>query len=177
MGCCFWHTSFSNFKPPRPRRLWLRSTRGSEKCCRRVVISCNCNLKNFKHRRRQWLHTPVFFPGEFHAQRNLAGYSPCVAKSRTRQQLTHTHRTLGFLGGSHGQESVCNPADLGSTPGSGRSHGEGNGYPLQYSCLENSMDRGGWRATVQRMARSQNGAANTFALGGEKSTLSNACDI
>ena len=44
--------------------------------------------------------------------------------------------------------------DRGSIPGLGRSFGEGNGYPLQYSCLENSMDRGAWRATVHRVAKS-----------------------
>ena len=51
----------------------------------------------------------------------------------------------GFPSGSVGKESACNAGDLGSIPGSGRSPGEGNGNPLQYSCLENSMDRGsGW---------------------------------
>ena len=49
---------------------------------------------------------------------------------------------LGFPGGSHGKESACKVGDLGSVPGLGRSPGEGNGYPLQYSCLENPMDRG-----------------------------------
>ena len=47
---------------------------------------------------------------------------------------------LGFLGGSAGKESTCNAGELGSIPGLGRSLGEGNGYPLQYSGLENSMD-------------------------------------
>ena len=50
---------------------------------------------------------------------------------------------LGFSGGSDGKESACKAGDLDSIPGSGRSPGEGNGYPLQYSCLKNSMDRGG----------------------------------
>ena len=50
--------------------------------------------------------------------------------------------SVGFLGGSDGKESACNVEDLGSIPGLGRSPGEGNDYPLQYSCLENSMDRG-----------------------------------
>ena len=45
--------------------------------------------------------------------------------------------------------------DAGSVPGSGRSPGEGNGYPLQYSCLENSLDRGAWWATVHRVAKGQ----------------------
>ena len=47
---------------------------------------------------------------------------------------------LGFPGGSAGEESACNAGDLGSVPGLGRSPGEGNGYPLQYSGLDNSMD-------------------------------------
>ena len=62
---------------------------------------------------------------------------------------------LGFLGGSVGKESACNVGDLGSIPGLGRSPGEGNVYPLQYSCLENSMDRGAWQATVHGVTKSQ----------------------
>ena len=52
-------------------------------------------------------------------------------------------------GGSDGKESVCTAGDPGSIPGWERSPGEGNGNPLQYSCLENPMDRGAWWATVQ----------------------------
>ena len=48
---------------------------------------------------------------------------------------------MGFLGGSDGKESGCNAGDLGSIPESGKSSGEGNGYPLQYSCLANPMNR------------------------------------
>ena len=62
---------------------------------------------------------------------------------------------LGFPGGSDSKESTCNAGDLGSIPGLGRSPGEGNGYPLQYSCLEYPMDRGAWRATVHRVTKSQ----------------------
>ena len=52
---------------------------------------------------------------------------------------------MGFPGGSDGKESTCNAGDLGSIPGLGRSPGEGCGNPLQYSCLDNSMDSGdGW---------------------------------
>ena len=54
----------------------------------------------------------------------------------------------GFLGGSESKESAFSAGDLGSIPGFGRSSGEGNGYPLQYSCLENSMDRGAWETIV-----------------------------
>ena len=53
-----------------------------------------------------------------------------------------------FPGGSDSKASAYNAGDPGSIPGSGRSPGEGNDYPLQYSCLENSMDRGAWQATV-----------------------------
>ena len=52
-----------------------------------------------------------------------------------------------------GKESACNAGDLGSIPGSGRSPGEGNGNPLQYSCLENPRDRGAWQATVHGVSR------------------------
>ena len=54
-----------------------------------------------------------------------------------------------------GKEPACNTADLGSIPGSGGSPGEGNGNPLQYSCLENPMDRGAWRATVHGITKSR----------------------
>ena len=53
------------------------------------------------------------------------------------------------------KESACNTGDLGSIPGSRRSPGEGNDYPLQYSCLENPMDREAWRATVHQVAKSR----------------------
>ena len=53
-----------------------------------------------------------------------------------------------FPSGSDIKESACNAGDLGSIPGMGRSLGEGNGNPLQCSCLENPMDRGAWRAAV-----------------------------
>ena len=59
---------------------------------------------------------------------------------------------LDFPGGSDGKESTRNAGDLGSIPGSGRSP-EGNGYPPQYSGLENSMDRGGWQATVHGFSK------------------------
>ena len=55
---------------------------------------------------------------------------------------THTHIYMDFLGSSDGKASTCNVGDMGSIPVSGRSPGEGNGNPLQYSCLEDSMDRG-----------------------------------
>ena len=61
---------------------------------------------------------------------------------------------VGFPGGSDGKESACHTGDLSSIPGSGRSPGEENGNPLQYSCLENSMDRGAWWAMVPGVIKS-----------------------
>jgi len=61
---------------------------------------------------------------------------------------------MGFLGGSDGKESAYNSGHLGSIPELGRSLGEGNGNPLQYSCLENPMDRGACRATVHGVTQS-----------------------
>ena len=60
--------------------------------------------------------------------------------------------TLDFPGGSDGKASAYSAGDLGSIPGSGRSSGEGNGDPLQYSCLENFIDRGSWWAAVHGVA-------------------------
>ena len=62
---------------------------------------------------------------------------------------------MGFPGGSDGKESTCNAGDLGSIPGLRRSPGGGHGNPLQYSCLENPMDRAAWWATVHAVTKSQ----------------------
>ena len=59
-------------------------------------------------------------------------------------QFIGSQRVRGFAGGSDGKASAYNAGDPGSVPGSGRSPGEGNGNPLQYSCLENPMDGGAW---------------------------------
>ena len=61
----------------------------------------------------------------------------------------------GFSGGSDGKESACNVRDLGSVPGWGRSPGGGQGNPLQYSCLENPMDRGAWQGAVHGVTKGQ----------------------
>ena len=55
----------------------------------------------------------------------------------------------------NGKESACNAGDVGLSSGLGRSSGEGNVYPFQYFCQENPMDRGAWKATVHRVAKSQ----------------------
>ena len=94
---------------------------------------------------------------------NPGGHSPSQVPSRTTLLglgspaggftfLQFYFITGVSLGGSDGKESASKAGDPGSIPGSGRSTGEGNGNPLQYSGLENSMDRGAWRATVHGVA-------------------------
>ena len=62
---------------------------------------------------------------------------------------------VDFPGGSDGKASAYNAGDPGSTPGSGRPPGEGNGNPLKYPCLENLMDGEAWQSTVHRVAKRQ----------------------
>ena len=79
----------------------------------------------------------------------------------TKQQ----YRVMGFPGGSDGKESACNVGNQSSIPGSGISPGEEYGKPLHYSCLENSMDRGTWWATVPEVAKSQTGlSTHTYSI-------------
>ena len=64
-------------------------------------------------------------------------------------------QSTGSKNGTNGKESVCDAGDSGLISGLGRSPGEGNGNPLQYSCLENPMDRGAWQAIVHGVSKSQ----------------------
>ena len=89
--------------------------------------------------------SPVFLPGNSHGQRSLVGYSPRGGKSWTWLRTSLVAHKVKHL--------AYNVGDLGSIPGSGRSSGEGNGNPLQHSCLENPMDGGAWWATVHGVAR------------------------
>ena len=72
----------------------------------------------------------------------MAGLKRTAMIYRLREGKDRPLPTKDFLGGSDGKASACNAGDLGSIPGLGRSSGEVNGNPLQYSCLENSMGRG-----------------------------------
>ena len=81
-------------------------------------------------------------------------WGPCAISDSIRE-------FVGFPSSSEGKASTCNAQDLGSIPGSGRSSGEGNGNPLQYSCLGNPMDRAAWQATIHGVAVRHDWATNT----------------
>ena len=74
--------------------------------------------------------------------------------------LAHSFYKTIFPGGSDGKGSACKMGDPGLIPGSGRSPGEGKGNPLQYYCLENSMDGGAWWAIVHGVAKSRTRLSN-----------------
>ena len=78
-----------------------------------------------------------------------------VFKKKIKLRIKMSLKNFIFPGGSEVKASACKVGDLGSIPGLGRSPGERNGNPLQYSCLENPMDRGAWWATVHGVAKSQ----------------------
>ena len=90
------------------------------------------------------------------ANMNLKKCSTYLAIREMQAEIMRCNNThllkMGFPGGSDSKETACNERDLGSIPGLGRSLGEGKGYPLKYSCLNNSMDKGTWQATVHGVA-------------------------
>ena len=99
------------------------------------------------------------------SQSNLEKEKPSWRNQPSWLQATlliqsYSNQDGSFPGDSIGKESTCSAGDLGSIPGSGRSPGEGNGYPLQYSCLENPMDRGAWWATVHGAAKGRTQQSN-----------------
>ena len=91
-------------------------------------------------------------------------------------KFTYLGHILGFPGGSEDKVSAYNVGDPGLIPGSGRSPGEGNGNPLQYSCLENPMDGGAWWATVHRVAKGRTWLSN-FTFISLSELLFNLCNI
>ena len=92
----------------------------------------------------------IWFPWE------VVSFPPNPQWNRTPNSVFVQHSLYClFPGGSEDKASACNAGDLGSIPGLGRSPREGNGNPLQYSCLENPMDRGAWWATAHTVAKSR----------------------
>ena len=98
----------------------------------------------------KWQPTPVFLPGKSHGQRHLVGFSP-----RGHEELDateHTHCTSIIKRSPLVVQIVKNLPQVQSL-GPGRSAGEENGNPLQYSCLGNPVDRGAWQATVNGVTK------------------------
>ena len=87
-------------------------------------------------------------------------------KGKSQERNLHLRYScyMGFPSGSGGKESAYSVGNLGSIPGSGRSPGEVNGNPLQYSCLENSMDRGTWGDKVHGVTKSQTRLSDYHSL-------------
>ena len=107
--------------------------------------------------RRKWQPIPVLLPGEFHGGRSLASYSPWGHKeSDMTERLTQVKSVIRFPGGTVVGNLPANAEDARDVSlirGLGRFLGGGNGNLLQYSCLENSMDRGAWQAIVHGITR------------------------
>ena len=88
----------------------------------------------------------------------MAGIEHSVESQASTEQgtvLEKLSESCVTVASQPGKESACSAGEPGSIPGSGRSSGEGNGNPLQYSCLENPMDGGAWQATVHGVAKSR----------------------
>ena len=107
---------------------------------------------------RQPKRPPRSVPGALFPKSGANGWPPeakASCGSPFPAMLLAASPFMNFPGGSEGKASACNVGDLGSIPGLGRLPGEGNGNPLQNSCLENPMDRGAWWATVHGVSKSQ----------------------
>ena len=87
--------------------------------------------------------------------RSPAGYSPWSQKDLYTMERLSTHTHMGFPSGSVGKNLLLNAGDVGSILGLGRCPGKGHGNPLQYSCWENTMDRGAWWTMVHGVPKSQ----------------------
>ena len=96
------------------------------------------------------VRSPLWGGCEYKGLTQRVGVMGCQVSSGFRS----SYMCMSFPGGSEVKASACNEGDLGSIPGLGGSPGEGNGNPLQYSCLENPMDGEAWWATVHRVAKS-----------------------
>ena len=124
--------------PPKPGSACIHRT------CKLITLILSIYIQNTK------LKLDIFFKRKKDEREGSKGKHQRVPHFLHQQKWDQ-----GFPGGSDGKESACNAGDLGSIPGLGRSPGEGNGNPLQYSCLESPMDRGAWRAAVHGVTKSQ----------------------
>ena len=115
------------------------------------LLTQKLNLKQF------WKGTAVF-------ETPMHSWSLLIRQAMLRATIWILHIIPGLPGGSDSKESACNVGDPGLIPGSERFPEEGNGYPLQYSCFENSMNRGGWLVTVHGSKRIGHSWANKHSM-------------
>ena len=131
---------------------WLNYLDSQTKCVL-LYISCVWGICLFIDKLHLWYLTQYFKHYMLILYLNLEKESDSLFRDWT--VLIYEWYPLGFPGGSDGKASAYNAGDPGSIPGLGRSSGEGNGNPLQYSCLENPMDRGPWWAIVHGVTKSR----------------------
>ena len=91
-------------------------------------------------------------------------YNNKSSEKQVKETVSNMESELAFSLQQDDKERTCNVGDLGSIPGLRRSPGDGNGYPFQYSCLENSVDRGDWQATVHELKESDMTERLTLSL-------------
>ena len=114
-----------------------------------LAVTCQASLSIGFSRQEYWSELPFPSPGNL-PNPGIKPRSPALPK--VSYQLWDYK---GFPGGAEVKASACNVGDLGSIPGSGRAPGEGNGNPLQCSCLENPRNRGAWGAAIYGVAQSR----------------------
>ena len=117
----------------------------------------------------EWMRMP--YGGTSHISSLAPGRQPAHSHADSSPSTTldvicntYSFRSYSSTGGWGSKESACNAGDLGTIPMSGRSPGEGNGNPLQYSCLENPMDRGAWQDTVHGVAEADTTECLTITI-------------
>ena len=117
---------------------------------------------SFWHRNWTWVSCTAgrFFTIWATKEGRIAHYNTISNSLFFNSYLSFVNPSSGSDWFSDGRAFTCNAGDLGSIPGSGRSPGEGNGSPLQYSCLENPRDRGAWWATVHGVTKSRTWLSN-----------------
>ena len=139
-------------------------------CCCCLLLSCQSSLYILNTNPIKYIIHKYFLPFHrlpFHSvgcvlwcrehrfilQEDFMRFGEVGVEGRIQTTCNFYSAELGFPGGSDGKELACNAGDPGSIPGLGRSPGKGNGYPCQYSYLENAMDRGTWQAIVHRVTK------------------------
>ena len=140
---------------------------GRGKAYRFLISTINTHYSGKKSSLTILLHTAGNSPSASVEDRRIGSRNPYryqvlqMLKSLIENGIITAHNLYtSFPGGTDGKKSACNARDPGSICGSRRSPGEGHGNPLQYSCLENPMDRGAWWTTVHEVSKSWTGLSD-----------------